>query len=171
VAELDLQRGEADEDEGRSSSKPRGQSERSSRRHRADIKERLYAIFARLADSLEGRGDLELAGIIREDSRAMVEGLASLVKRAPGFAPPILGVLAVLEPLIAFGRILRLLGRRLRDRREAGPEEGWDAGDEAAPESEAEAAERLRLEHDAAAAAAAGYEEPAAIAEPWRLEE
>jgi hypothetical protein len=168
MAELNLQRGE-DEDEG-GGSKPRGQSERSSRRHRADIKERLYAIFSRLADSLEGRGDLELASMIREDSRAMVEGLASLVKRAPGFAPPILGVLAVLEPLIAFGRILRLLGRRLRERRE---EEPYDEGasEPGADESEAEAAERLRAEHDADVAAVAGYEESPVIAEPWRLEE
>lgn len=124
AGELDLERGREEEGEEK---KPRGGSERSNRRHRADIKERLYAVFSRLADSLEGRGDAELAGMIREDSRAMVEGLASLVKRAPGFAGPIMGVLSVLEPLIAFGRILRLLGRRLGERRASRLEERFDS--------------------------------------------
>src|SRR5438552_3054389 len=110
--ELDLEHGPKDEEERED--RKRGESERSQRRKRADIRERLFAIFDRLADSLEGRGDEELAGMIREDSRAMVGGLASLVRRAPGFGPPILGALAVLEPVIAFGRIFRVLVGRMR---------------------------------------------------------
>lgn len=113
---------EPEEDEER---KPRGQSERSQRRHRSDMRERLFTIFERLADSLEGRGDEELAGMIREDAKAMVGGLVSVTKRAPALAGPILSALAVLEPLIAFGRIFRLLVGRLADRRREALE-GYD---------------------------------------------
>lgn len=153
MADLDLKGGQEPEEDERGNSGRRGQSERSQRRHRADIRERLFAIFDRLADSLEGRGDAELAGIIREDSRAMVNGLASLVKRAPGFGPPIMGLLAVLEPLLAFGRILRLLGRRWRERR-LEEREAYDPGlyeaDHPQPEPEEPEPERE-------------------TAEPWRL--
>lgn len=126
--ELDLEQGQPGEDEqsGGGSRPPRGESERSQRRRRADIRERLHAVFSRLADALEGRGDVELAGYIREDQKAMVEGLASLVKRAPGLGAPVMGTLAVLEPVIAFGRIIRLLGRRLGERRAAALEERFE---------------------------------------------
>ena len=120
--ELRLEGREDDEPE---EDRPRGQSERSQRRHRASIRERLFSIFDALADSLEGRGDEELAGIIREDSRAMVGGLESLIRKVPAMASPILGGLAVLEPLIAFGRIFRLLTRRMRERREAALEAAY----------------------------------------------
>lgn len=152
--------GEEELEEERSSSSKRGQSERSQRRNRASIRERLFAIFDTLADSLEGRGDLELAGIIREDSRAMVGGLESLIKKVPAMAAPILGGLAVLEPLIAFGRIFRLLARRMRERREAALE--YAAGEEEyvpeepAPAEPELAGEGIPLEGDS-------------VARPWDL--
>lgn len=120
MTDLDLQRGEPDEP------KPRERSERSQRRDRArerdkqgDVSRRLGTIFERLAQSVEGRGDDELAAMIREDREAMVGGLVNLTSKAPALAPAVLGVLAVLEPLIAFGRIFRLLLRRAGERREA----------------------------------------------------
>lgn len=125
--ELDLENGEPEESSSSSRSRKQDSAERQGRRKRADVRERLYAIFSRLADSREGRGDVELAELIREDSRAMVEGILSATRRAPGLAPAMLGALAVLEPLIAFGRIARLLGSRFAERRarayeEDGPE-------------------------------------------------
>ncbi len=132
--------------------KPRGQSERSQRRQRADIRERLTTIFERLADSLEGRGDAELAAVIREDSRAMVGGLVSVTRRVPAAAGVIVGGLAVLEPLIAFGRVLRLLLRRAGERREAAAAAWEEPQDDEPAAPEPEPAE----------------DEPA-IAEPWKL--
>jgi hypothetical protein len=106
------------EDAGDSGSKAKpGRSERSQRRHRADMKERLYAIFERLAERLEGRGDVELAAMVREDMRAMVGGLDSLARRVPGLSTPILLGLGILEPVLAFGRIARLLLDRWAERR------------------------------------------------------
>ena len=120
MAELKLDGGQEESREERE----RGASERTQRRRRAeererqgDLQSRLHAIFARLADALEGRGDYELAGMIREDQKAMVGGLASAVKRVPAMGGAVIGVLAILEPLIAFGRIFRLLLRRLGERR------------------------------------------------------
>jgi hypothetical protein len=115
MTELDLEKPEPEEEPA--ASRRRDSDERQGRRKRADIRERLFAIFNRLADSREGKGDVELAEMIREDSRAMVEGLLSVTRRAPGLSPAILGALAVLEPLIAFGRIARLLGGRFAERR------------------------------------------------------
>jgi hypothetical protein len=110
-------------------------SERSQRRDRArerdrrgDLGNRLGAIFERLAQSVEGRGDDELAAMIREDKAAMVGGLVSLTSRAPALAPGVLAALAIVEPLIAFGRIFRLLLRRAAWRREeaAQARDGWE---------------------------------------------
>jgi hypothetical protein len=115
MTDIDLERPEPEEKPA--SDRRRESDERQGRRKRADIRERLFAIFNRLADSREGRGDVELAAMIREDSRAMVEGLLSVTRRAPGLAPAIMGALAVLEPLIAFGRIAKLLGGRFAERR------------------------------------------------------
>lgn len=101
-----------------------GQSPRSQRRHRQKEREaagnltgRLQAIFDRLADRFDGKGDHELADVIREDSKAMVSGLVNLTKRIPGAAAPILVVLGVVEPVLAFGRLFRLLANRWAYRR------------------------------------------------------
>jgi len=152
VAGLDLQKGPPADDEN---PPPRGRSERSTRRHRADIRDRLTTVFERLADSLEGRGDEELAGMIREDTKAMVGGLVNVTKRAPGLATPILGALAVLEPLIAFGRVFRLILRRAGERRAAALPEPVYA-DEPPPAAPAPPPE--------------DRPEESFIAEPWRLD-
>jgi hypothetical protein len=123
ASELDLERPPDDDDP--TPRKGGRQSERTERRHRANISDRLTTIFDRLADSLEGRGDLELAEMIREDKKAMVGGLVSVTRRAPAIAPAIMAVLSVLEPLIAFGRVFRLLGRSMGDRR-AARAEAWE---------------------------------------------
>lgn len=132
MGDLDLKDGHEADDEP----KERGTSARSQRRHRAKEREgqdaiagRLNTIFVRLAQSLEGRGDDELAAVIREDSGAMVGGLVSVTRRVPAAATAIVAGLAVLEPLIAFGRVFRLLLRRSAERRAAYAAE-WPADDE-----------------------------------------
>lgn len=123
MAELDLTPKPGGGDEP----KPEGErSERSKRRDRQREREqtgnlagRLQAIFDRLAQRFEGKGDAELAAIIREDSRAMVGGLVSLTKRVPGAASPILLLLGVVEPVLAFGRLFRVLAGRWAARRYA----------------------------------------------------
>lgn len=152
--ELSLEGGQEPEEDG-GGGKPRGQSERSRRRHRADIRDRFQTVFDRIADSLEGRGDAELAGMIREDSQAMVGGLVSVTKRVPAASGVILGGLAVLEPLIAFGRIFRLLLRRLGDRRA-----------QAAYEAELE---EPGYEQEPPPPAAPEVEEASPVARPWDL--
>lgn len=151
--DLDLRRGlDDDENDGPKDRKPRGQSERSQRRNRADIRQRLETVLTRLADSLEGRGDEELATMIREDSRAMIGGLLSVTRRVPAAAGVIVAGLAVLEPLIAFGRVFRLLLRRAAERREAAYYEQPEPAEERpGPQPPPEP------------------EEPAPVAEPWKL--
>ena len=177
MAELKLEGGQEPEED-----KPeRGTSERTQRRQRArerergaDIEGRLYAIFGRLADALEGRGDEELAGMIREDTKAMVGGLVSVVKRVPAAAGAVVGGLAVLEPLIAFGRIFRLLLRRAAERRrealegyEPVPEEELHPQPAPAPEPAVDLAGE-----DEGVARVGDLEVPIAgpdVARPWEL--
>lgn len=156
MAELDLERPD-DDDPGDKERKPRGQSERSQRRHAANIRDRLGNIFDRLADSIDGRGDAELAAMIREDKAAMVNGLVSVTRRVPQLAGVIMAALAVLEPLIAFGRVFRLMARRAGERRAERAAE-WD--EQPPPEYEQQPPPP-------------GPQPPAAdepaIAEPWKL--
>lgn len=160
--ELDLENGRPDDAGGRKGGRTEESAKRQERRERArhrdteaGIRERLHAIFSRLADAREGRGDVELAAMIREDSRAMVEGLLSVVRRAPGLAGVITGALAVLEPLIAFGRIARLLGGRFADRRAAAYED---------------APEYVQPVEDEATPVEAPVEEETPTAQPWLLD-
>lgn len=90
---------------------------RTRRRHEGELRNRLELTLERIAEWLEGRGDLELAGVIREDSKAMIGGLVSLTRPLGWLRPPLIAVLSVVEPVLAFGRVLRILGGRLADRR------------------------------------------------------
>jgi hypothetical protein len=118
----ELEPEEAEQEEPRTKKKPRGGDEapgaRTRRRHEGELRGRLGDVFERLAEWLEGRGDAELAGIIREDSKAMVGGLVSLTRPAAWLRPPMLAALSVVEPVLAFGRVFRVLGGRWVARRE-----------------------------------------------------
>lgn len=123
--DLDLERGHDDADERPVSDRTKRRHKAQARREQEAIETRLGTIFSRLADSLEGRGDYELAEMIREDTKAMVGGLSSMARRVPAAAGAIVGGLAVLEPLIAFGRVFRLLLRRAGERRASADQEVW----------------------------------------------
>lgn len=158
--DLDLQKGRSDDE-------PKGVTSRTERRHRAKDRQesdaltnRLSAILARIAESLEGREEFELAEVIREDSRAMVGGLVSLTRRVPAAAGALIAALSVVEPLIAFGRVFRVMLRRIGNRRA-----------DAVAEWERENQERESQDLPPVAAPSAPVQEDAApIAEPWKLD-
>ena len=157
MTELDFTKPPREDDDG---PKPeRGKSDRSKRRHAADIRGRLETVLTRLADSLEGRGDAELATMIREDQKAMVGGLLSVTRRVPAAAGVIVAGLSVLEPLIAFGRVFRLLLGRVADRRAAAYAE-WE-------QQQPEDGQPEHVEQPPPPPAA--DDDPAPIAEPWKL--
>lgn len=103
------------------SAKKRGGDEpagaRSRRRDASELQARMTRTLDRLAEALEGRGDRELAGIIREDGPAITGGLVALTKPVKWLVSPLTVALAIAEPLLAFGRVARVLAGRWRDRR------------------------------------------------------
>lgn len=82
-----------------------------------DLKSRLHTVFDRIADAAEARGDDELASTIRTDRDVMATGLVSFTRPFMALRTPLLLVLAVVEPLMAFSRIGRLMFGRVLDRR------------------------------------------------------
>lgn len=125
-----------------SSRKKRGGDEpagaRTRRRHEGEIRGRLTAVIETLADTLEARGDHELATAIRDDGRAIVSGLVSITRPIAWARPVILAGLGIAEPVLAFGRIFRILAGRWSDRRHAKSEERQAAEYEAAIERRAQ---------------------------------
>lgn len=88
----------------------------------SDLKARLLTCFERIADAAEARGDEELAGAVREDMGVMAGSLVSLTRPLTALRAPLLLGLAVLEPVMAFSRLGRLMFGRLTDRRMREPE-------------------------------------------------
>lgn len=78
---------------------------------------RLLEVIERIATSLEERGDEELAEILREDGPVMATGLTSLTGLLSPLRLPLLVTLAVIEPVLAFGRLFRVLAYRFADNR------------------------------------------------------
>lgn len=83
-----------------------------------EIRSRLDRVFDRIAKAREARGDDELVEAIREDSDAMAQGFISLTSNIVPLRVPLLMLLNLLEPLLAFGRVGRILAGRLLTRRE-----------------------------------------------------
>lgn len=82
-----------------------------------DLKTRLEEIFRRIADAAEARGDDELADIIREDMKVMATGLVSLTRPLRALRGPLMLLLAIVEPFMAFSRVTRVMLGRFMDRR------------------------------------------------------
>jgi hypothetical protein len=93
--------------------KPGGRPPRSE----TELESRLMRIIGRLADRREERDDLELADALREDGKAMADGVVNGTRQLPQFRIPVLLLLGIVEPLLAFGRVGGILLRRLQDRR------------------------------------------------------
>lgn len=88
-----------------------------SARSESELRGRLSACLERIAVSLETRGDEELAEIIREDAEIMSVGLVSLTRPFKALRAPLQVALAIVEPAMAFGRLIRALAERAAMRR------------------------------------------------------
>jgi len=87
-----------------------------------EVQSRMGRVIDRLIERQEGRGDLELAGILREDGEMMANTTADAVKVVPQLAAPLLLILGLIEPFLAFGRLAGLFRHRLLERRERAAE-------------------------------------------------
>jgi hypothetical protein len=83
----------------------------------SELRTRLGGTFDKIADWLDARDDSELADIVREDGEAMSKGLVSLTKPFKQLRTILSFFLSFVEPLLAFGRVFRVLAGRLADRR------------------------------------------------------
>lgn len=90
---------------------------------------RLREAIDRVGVTIENRGDEELGGVIREDSGVMAGGLVNATRRVKSLRAPLLILLDVIEPVMAFGRAGGIVFRRIRDRRAmAMTEQAYDDG-------------------------------------------
>lgn len=101
-----------------------------------ELRERLTDCFERIALALEVREDDELADIIREDAEVMANGLVFMTRPIAVLRLPLLFAVAVVEPVLAFGRILRVLASRVGERRARAAYERQDAQEEQARQAE-----------------------------------
>lgn len=96
--------------------KPAAQSASARERVEVELASRLDRTFDRIAIALSARGDEELADVIREDKEAMGQGLVSLTRSVKFLRSPFLMVLNLVEPVLAFGRVGRILYVRYAER-------------------------------------------------------
>lgn len=82
-----------------------------------ETRSRLDRVFDRLAKARDAREDPELAEVIREDADAMAAGFVSLTHNVPFLRMPLIMFLNVLEPVLAFNRVARILFIRAMQRR------------------------------------------------------
>lgn len=116
--------------------KPSAKKRTSSSRAKAtenELRGRLADCFDRISDALETRGDDELSAIIREDAEVISAGLVSLTRPFKVLRMPLLALVAVVEPALAFGRIARVLIGRFAERRMRA-REGHATNDDEQPE-------------------------------------
>jgi hypothetical protein len=128
---------ELDKDPAPRKSTSARKSRPSSAKAENELRTRLADCFDRIAEVLENRGDDELASIFTEDAEVMAAGLVSMTRPFKVLRTPLLALVAVVEPLIAFGRIGRVLVGRLTARRMA----NQAAYEQAQAEAEAAAAQ------------------------------
>lgn len=111
--------GETPDDKSRKSSSASSRKPRAPRnsKEETDLKARLTETFTRISEALEARGDDELAAIIAEDAMVMAVGLVSLTRPFKPIRTAVTLFVSFVEPLLAFRRILAVLGRRFAERR------------------------------------------------------
>lgn len=139
----------------------RTSSPRRERPARASLETRIRESLEAVADWLNDRGDSELGGVLKSDAQKMASVLGRLAGANPLAKKAVAVVADALEPVRAFGPTLRVLWRRLLERRAAALAER---------EVEDEAPEVLLTQtHVRAPGGDDGAEEPERVAEPWRL--
>jgi hypothetical protein len=111
--------------------KTASKSQAAVKREDGELRGKLDRALDRIAKTLEARGDHELAEVIREDGEQIAQGLMSLTNGVKFLRGPLVFLLNVVEPVLAFGRITRILYHRWQDRaarrqweRDQQPQEG-----------------------------------------------
>lgn len=137
--ELDLERGDPSRAEERRSRRRSARSDTSGESKPRDDKldrelhSRLVDAFDQVVEWREARDDEELATAISEDKEKMAKGLVSLTHAVVPLRQPLLIFLGFVEPVMAFGRVGRILATRWVTRRQQQAEEmaaaqaEWDA--------------------------------------------
>lgn len=108
--------GEGDGD-GKSTPKPKPSAAKPTVSEDRDLRGRITSILNRIAEAAEARGDEELAEVLREDTAVMATGLVSLTRPFRALRGPIVLLLGIVEPVMAFSRFGRLMVYRMMDRR------------------------------------------------------
>jgi len=110
-----------------------GESKTTSEKLDRELHGRLTGALDQVVEWRQAREDEELATAIDEDKEKMAKGLVSLTHVVVPLRQPLLIFLGFVEPLLAFGRVGRILAGRWFERRAQRAEEmaqaqaEWDA--------------------------------------------
>lgn len=128
--ELDLEKGDAAKAEAISNRESRRQARGSSSSARstssssksnssedASIEAQLRVVLDRVAEQRESKDDTELADAIRETQAAIIKGFMSVTKTITPLRQPLVFLIAVLDPILAFWKVGSILTRRWFERR------------------------------------------------------
>lgn len=129
--ELDLERGDpeaADRITAAKDKKPltaqggrrKSGTSRPSTRDRVDgeINSRVTRVLGKIADMLDVKQDEELSSAIRENTDEMTQGFVSLTHNVKWLRNPLIMLLNLVEPTIAFWRVGTILAGRWYERRQ-----------------------------------------------------
>lgn len=135
MAELDLEKGDAvraeritlSKESSSGEKKPLGGSQGSSRKSGSTARERgeneltvrVQAVFIKIADMLQRKGDDELEEAVRDNAPAMSQGFVSLTRNIRWLRSPLLLFLNLVEPALAFWDVGTILVARWYARRTA----------------------------------------------------
>jgi len=138
--ELDLDHGEPSRTEQRrarrsqtSSSSVGGESKTLTEKLDRELLTRITESLDRIREWREARDDMELAEAIEQDKGKMAQGLVSLTHAIQPLRQPLVYFLGFIEPVLAFGRVTRILVTRWVTRRQrqaedlAAAQAEWDA--------------------------------------------
>jgi hypothetical protein len=84
-----------------------------------ELRERLENAIGRIAAALEARGEDELSAALSEDSGKMAQSLVALTRRFVGLLKVLVWLLSIVEPVLAFGRVVRIMFGKLTNWRQA----------------------------------------------------
>lgn len=120
--ELDLERGDPDRADDRKRRRRSGGGDAkpadTSAKLDHELHTRMIEAFDQTVEWRAARGDDELAAAIDEDKDKMARGLVSLTHVLVPLRRPLLIFLGFVEPVLAFGRVGRILGERFYARRQ-----------------------------------------------------
>lgn len=100
--------------------RPANTTKRSSGRvSETELKDRLVSTFYRIAESLDAKGDRDLADIFEQDAEVMAVGLVNATKVLGPVRNVIVVLVSAVEPVLAFRRIVTEVAARWVERRAA----------------------------------------------------